>query len=882
MLSLGQFDVLYSIWKEKGISLTQRELAAQTGISLGKVNGIMNDLSQARLIDSDNRITMDGVKALEPYKVENAVIMAAGMSSRFAPLSYERPKALLEVRGEILIEREIRQLHEAGITDITMVVGYMKEKLFYLADKYNIRIVVNEDYYRYNNPSSLILVTEKLGNTYICSSDNYFTKNPFEPYVYRAYYSAVYSAGATQEYCLDCDSKGKITGVTIGGEASWYMLGHVYFDREFSRRFARILKDEYEQPVTREQLWENLYIRHIDELAMYIRKYDFDDIKEFDSLDELRSFDGKYLTNADSKIFENICKVLKVQESDITDIYPIKAGLTNSSFGFTCNGVKYVYRHPGAGTEKYIDRNSEASSMVIANRLGLDKTYIYMDPGEGWKISYYIDNATTLDYHNQSQVATAMKMLRSLHGCGEDTGHSFDIWHEIAKFEELLLHCNRSDFSDMTELHNAIETLRRYADNDGFEKCLCHCDSYDPNFLVDASGAISLIDWEYSGMGDPAGDLGTFIACSDYTIEEADAVIDLYFGRKATDRELRHYMAYVAAAAYYWFVWAIYQESIGKNVGKYLYIWYRYTKLYSKRALDLYAKEAVKTVLQKALFVSAADCDAALTERLGGMTNRTYQVTLPQGRCYVVRIPGEGTKELICRSDEKVSTELAGRLGIDAPLLYFDGEGCKVSEYIDGAVTMTAERLREEKNIVSVAEIFRKLHGCGVDTGVAFEIFEMAAGYEKIIAGNHGKLYRDYADMKHKIMEIKERVDGSRGIVRVPCHNDALCENWVLGNDGMRLIDWEYAGMNDGMWDLADVSIEAAYTERNDTLLLETYFGRRATDNERLCFEANKIYIDYLWTLWGLTRVPYAGQEMQEYADKRYQRLKKNIEQFHY
>ncbi|MDZ5000640.1 NTP transferase domain-containing protein, partial [Clostridium perfringens] len=116
-------------------------------------------------------------------KVDNAIIMAAGLSSRFAPLSFERPKGLLEVKGEILIERQIKQLQEAGITDITIVVGYMKESFYYLKDKFNVEIVVNNDYNKRNNNSTLYLVREKLKNTYICSSDNYFTKNVFESHV---------------------------------------------------------------------------------------------------------------------------------------------------------------------------------------------------------------------------------------------------------------------------------------------------------------------------------------------------------------------------------------------------------------------------------------------------------------------------------------------------------------------------------------------------------------------------------------------------------------------------------------------------------------------------------------------------------------------------
>lgn len=177
----------------------------------------------------------------------NAIIMAAGMSSRFAPLSYERPKGLLKVKGEILIERQIRQLQEAGITDITLVVGYMKEMFFYLEDKMNVNIVVNDDYFRYNNTSSLIRVLDKIDETFICSSDNYFTENVFLENPEGAYYAAVYADGQTDEWCLTTDDNGIITKVEIGGADCWFMSGHVYFDHQFSEVFKPLLKSEFEK-----------------------------------------------------------------------------------------------------------------------------------------------------------------------------------------------------------------------------------------------------------------------------------------------------------------------------------------------------------------------------------------------------------------------------------------------------------------------------------------------------------------------------------------------------------------------------------------------------------------------------------------------------------
>ena len=174
MLGLEEFQILYRFFQKSGGEHdTQRSLAQALSVSLGKTNQLINGLLEKRLILVNEagkyEITADGMEALEPYRVQNAIIMAAGMSSRFAQLSYEKPKGLLKVKGEVLIEREIRQLKEAGIQDITIVVGYMQEKFFYLEDKFGVKIVVNEDYYQYNNTSTLIRVLDRLSNTFICS-----------------------------------------------------------------------------------------------------------------------------------------------------------------------------------------------------------------------------------------------------------------------------------------------------------------------------------------------------------------------------------------------------------------------------------------------------------------------------------------------------------------------------------------------------------------------------------------------------------------------------------------------------------------------------------------------------------------------------------------
>ena len=265
--------------------------------------------------------------------------------------------------------------------------------------------------------------------------------------------------------------------------------------------------------------------------------------------------------------------------------------------------------------------------------------------------------------------------------------------------------------------------------------------------------------------------------------------------------------------------------------------------------------------------------------RLGGMTNHSYKITRKDGQEYLVRIPGEGTEEMINRTDERKSTELACNLGIDSQLLYFDDKGHKIMKFIHDPQPMNEMVMRKKEILKQAARIFRRLHTCGIDTGVRFEVFEMAKLYEKIIRDSNTSLYADYEEIKKTVMEIKSEVDRNGEMPRVPCHNDSLVGNWVLdGNGKLYLIDWEYSGMNEAMWDLSCLSIEADYSPENDEDLLFEYYGREATVEERKRFVAAKLYVDYLWTLWGLTRVPFDGDFMQEYADNRYIRLKRNID----
>lgn len=291
------------------------------------------------------------------YKVDNAIIMAAGTSSRFAPLSYELPKALIEIKGEVLIERQIRQLKEAGIHEIIIVTGYMSEQFEYLKDKFGVILVHNDQYLTRNNNASIYVVKDYIRNSYICSADNYFNENPFEAYVDGSYYSALYSNEETKEWCLSCDENDVIKSVTIGGRDAWYMLGHTFWDEVFSQTFIRILEEIYDLEDTKNLLWESIYMDHLDSLKMKIRKYEDNVIFEFDTLDELREFDISYINNTRSKILKDVSKKLNVEEKDIAQILAYKdENNAASGFTFVCGNKKYKYAYKEK--EVFIDDGS--------------------------------------------------------------------------------------------------------------------------------------------------------------------------------------------------------------------------------------------------------------------------------------------------------------------------------------------------------------------------------------------------------------------------------------------------------------------------------------------------------------------------------------------
>ncbi len=302
-----------------------------------------------------NELTEKAKKEIKLKKIDNAIILAAGMSSRFVPFNYELPKGLLEVKGEVLIERQIRQLHEKGIHEIIIVVGYMKEKFEYLKEKYGVILVETDDYEKKNNHASVYAARKYLKNTIITSSDLYFTKNIFQTYAYDAYYCTVFMPGKTAERGIETDLDDRILKTMYGDKCYdiWVTLGYAYFSKRFSDNFTKIMEKEFDLPETNNKFWADIQDEHLEELFMYAKRVNSDTIYEFDSLEELREFDTKYLYNSGSTIMKKICKLLAVQENSIIGIESLRK-IKPSLFKFRCKGNTYICDiEPGENEKLY-------------------------------------------------------------------------------------------------------------------------------------------------------------------------------------------------------------------------------------------------------------------------------------------------------------------------------------------------------------------------------------------------------------------------------------------------------------------------------------------------------------------------------------------------
>ena len=566
----------------------QRILAESSGHSLGVVNRSVKELVVQEYLDEQLQPTEKAKKEFRARSPQRAIILAAGFGMRMVPINTEVPKGLLEVNKEPLIERQIRQLHEAGIREIYVVVGFMKERYEYLIDEFGVELVVNAEYMTKNNLHSVYLVRNHLKNAYIIPCDIWCDQNPFDAYESYSWYMV--SDLVENESSVRVNRKMELVTVQEGNGGN-AMIGICYLTGEEAATAAENIEKLSRDFRYDGAFWEEALYRK-DKMIVAAKVVHSSDVVEINTYEQLREIDSDS-NQLKTDAIQVIGKALNAKSDEITDITVLKKGMTNRSFLFTCKGKKYIMRIPGEGTDQLINRRQEAEVYHTIDGKKICDDIAYINPENGYKITEFLEGARVCDPLNYEDVKKCMNRLKNFHEMKLKVNHEFDIFGQM-EFYESLWDGMPSVYKDYAKTKANVLSLKEYIDSHVSEKVLTHIDAVPDNFLFvekDGQEEIRLIDWEYAGMQDPHVDVAMFCIYSLYNKRQVDRLIAAYFTEGCDDATRIKIYCYIAACGLLWSNWCEYKRNLGVEFGEYSLRQYRYAKEYYRIVQDELKKQ---------------------------------------------------------------------------------------------------------------------------------------------------------------------------------------------------------------------------------------------------------------------------------------------------
>lgn len=518
--------------------------------------------------------TVNKISRLDKNIPQRAVILAAGYGMRMVPINTETPKGLLEINGEPLIERIIKQLKQVNIHEIYVVVGFMKEKYEYLIDIYNVKLIYNPEYSSKNNLHSLKYVKNYLNDSYIIPCDIWCRHNPFSKNESHSWYMV--SDLADKEHCEKENNRLEMSSKKDTDS----MIGIAYLLKEDADIVIKRLNTMCKNSKYDDCFWEETLYKN-DRMFLSNKVVDSRDVVEINTYEQLRRLDESS-NNLKDETIQVICDVLKAEPTEIENIEVLKKGMTNRSFLFRCKNKKYIMRIPGKGTEKLIKRREETEVYNVIKERNICDNIVYINSENGYKITEFLENARVCNPNNFIDVKKCMKRLREFHNLRLKVEHSFDLFKQI-DFYESLREGKSSIYKDYSETKEKILSLKEYINKNIKERVLTHIDAVPDNFLIISNKEneeIKLIDWEYAGMQDPHVDIAMFCIYSMYDKLQIDRTIQAYFIEGVSENIKAKIYCYVAVCGLLWSNWCEYKKNLGVEFGEYSLKQYQYAKEY--------------------------------------------------------------------------------------------------------------------------------------------------------------------------------------------------------------------------------------------------------------------------------------------------------------
>lgn len=563
--------------------LDKERIRQRSGLPIEYLEDSLRTLRAEGYLSPEGTTTEKTAALVEANRPRRAVILAAGAGVRMLPEL--TPKGLLTLNDEPLIERCIHQLHDVGVFDITAVVGYRWEAFEYLADKFGVRLIINEDYASHDSLRSLAKAAEEvsLENCYIVPSDLWFSRNPFSETEYFSWYAVSGIVDDDSYVRLNRNMELRRIDAHQSGNA---MLGLGYLLPGDADVVTRRLRHLDAQRRHARSDWEEALFQEGKMLpyAKVMVGQPYFIIKTYEQLGDL----ADETEQRRSSMLSYIAQAIHLEDKGrIRDMHMLKKGMTNKLMRFSCDGENYLLRIPGEGSNKLTNRREEAVVYSALAGKGISDEIVHISGEIGFKITRFWEGSRGCDKTSETDVAACMALLGKFHAMGLSVPHDFNIFEKLAYYESL--RGEKSTYHNYEEVRAQVVALKDILDALPGERTLCHIDSVPDNFLFTPQG-LYLIDWEYAGMCDPWIDVAMFCISAAYDKEGIDRTMALYAGREPTLAEKAKVYCYVAAGGLLWSQWSEYKQQFGVNYSEYAVRQYRYARHFPAYAQEAYAQ----------------------------------------------------------------------------------------------------------------------------------------------------------------------------------------------------------------------------------------------------------------------------------------------------
>lgn len=838
--------------------VSQRKLAQEAGVSVGNVNTILKYLQKQALIEvvvkggkNEYRLTTNGLSELESHieeiklkrilaspdmhkQVKQAVILSAGKREDF-----NIPVGFLEVQGQRLIDRQIAILRKYGIEKIVIVAGY-KPHLYQTMSE-EVCIVYNNNYQYTGTMASLAMAQEEITDDFLLiESDLYFDE--------KAILELLQFENRNCMLITNLSQSGDEAFVEIRNDFIYKMGKDIaQFNQVHGEMIgmSKLSLDIYQKMLEEFAENQNPYVNYEYIIMDVAGRYSIGYLKINDlywsEVDNLRQYeDAKRVANILSLEKEDKWEEVRVGAKGSLGIKQavILAAGENDEFEQPIGLVEF-------GNQKLIERNIE-----LLHKNGVQDIVVVT----GYKSNYY----KWLEHNENIRVVENAKYKWT------GTMYSLALASDFITQDFILLE------SDLVFENRALSNLLKSK----HENCILIANE-------SGSGDEAFVEIRNSSLYKMSKDIhqlkridGEMIGISKISFEIYRKMLSEFEDNKNPYLNYEYILLEVAR---------------GNTIG--------YTKVdglawtdidnkhdYEKAKKSIFPKikqreaedqiQEIRKYLTDIFKVEDEDIGEVVT--LGGMTNTNFQVAV-KGKDYVFRYPGMQPKNMINRVDEKINSQIAYELGIDTSIAYFDAEtGIKVAEFIADAETLNGKTARKEENMLLTSRVLKKLHSSQEKFNNIFNVFSQIEIYETILDEVQGSNFPDYYSVKKSVMPLESSLK-ELGAKLVPCHNDTVAENFVKsGTDKIYLIDWEYGGMNDPMWDLAAHFLECNFSPKDEELFLSLYFDGEIDEKSTKRIFIYKICQDFLWSIW--TKIKEAkGADFGTYGIDRFNRAKLNL-----